>query len=458
MRTAYSVLFVLPLVACSSASTPATPDAPDGGMVDDSGTPVVPTTCPAPTHGPTMHHSITADETWTADTSPHLLPYDSSIDAKLTLEPCSEVRIAAGRTVTISAKGSIVGIGQADKRILITRNDPATSWGSIRAFGGSLQLAYATVEGGGDPMAANTRAELAGMIAGQTGSDPMTSAADALSFKHVTVKGSMSNGVLLTGEAHFSADSDDVTITGSASHPISIFPRVVGSVPAGTYTGNTIDEILFPGSGGTEDIRADQTMHDRGVPYHVGIDSTSGQLRVGASSSAVPLATLTIEPGVTIRFKKGGYFEVESASGTNPATGALIAHGTATKPIVLTSGEAAPAPSDWYGLSFGSVTNPSTVVEYMHVDYAGLVSPSSGSLSCATGMRTAAINFSGAPATAFITNTTISHSPTGFNSGWKGAQIDFTATNTFVDVPGCKLTNPPDLSNSCAGRPPCAVP
>lgn len=453
MRTAYSVLLVLPLFACSSASVPATPDG--GGTVDDSGTPVVPTTCPAPTMGPTMHNSISVDTTFTADGSPHLLPYDTEVSATLTLEPCAEVRLAAGRTITISAKGSIVGLGQADKRILITAQDEAKPWASIRALGGTMQLAYATIQGGGDPL--NTRPILAGMLYGQVGADPMA-AKNAFSLQHVILKGSKSNGAVLTGEATFSDDSTDLVVTGSAFYPISIAPRVVGSVPPGTYKGNTTDEILFTGSGVTEDIIRDQTMHDRGVPYHVGIPSAAGQLRVGASSTAIPLATLTIEAGVNIRFQKGAYFQVEGFSGTNAATGALIAHGTAAKHIVLTSAEASPAPGDWIGLSFGSVTDPKTVVEYIEVHYAGLAG-TGGSLSCASGLATAAIGIYGQPGGEFITNSMIFDSPTGFNSGWTGTQIDFTAmNNTFTNVPGCKLTNPPGPGNNCAGRPPCAVP
>ena len=454
MRTAYSILLVLPLVACSPAQTTSNPDG--GASVDDSGIPIVPSTCAAPTKGPTMHTSVMADETWTADMSPHILPYDTGIYAKLTLEPCAEVRVGAGRTITINAKGSIVGDGTASNRILIAAGDGAKGWGSIRAMGGSMHLAYATIQGGGDPAASVTRAVLAGMLYAQFGSDSKLSTEAAFSLQHVVLKDSKSNGALLATDAHFSDDSTDLVVTGSAMYPISISPRAAGSVPTGKYTGNALDEILFPGAGVTDTIVKDGTIHDRGVPYHVGIDTGAGQLRVGGSSTAIPLATLTIEAGVTIRFKKGGYFQVEEFSGTNPATGALIAKGTVDKPIVFTSGEATPAPADWIGLSFGSVTNPNTALDHVEVRYAGL--PTTGGVSCTVGMTTAAVSIFGQPGGAFVTNSKISHSPAGFHSGWKGSPIDFTATNTFDDVPGCKLTNPPDMNNSCAGRPPCAVP
>jgi len=452
-------LGVLPVACVTSSNNPGPTvqvDAGDAGpgTPDDSGV-VVPSTCPAPTKGPTTHRSITADETWTADASPHIVPFDIGISAKVTLEPCAEVRIAGGATITIDAKGSLVGDGTASNRILIAAQDPAKPWAVIRAIGGSMHLAYATIQDGGDPL--NTRPVLAGMLYGQLGGDPATAAKNAFSLQHVTLKGSKSNGVVISDTASFSDDSTDLVVTGSALYPISLPPRVLSSLPAGTYTGNAQDEILLPGAGVTGDVITDQTMHDRGVPYHVGIPSAAGQLRVGASSTTVPLATLTIEPGVIVRFQKGAYFEVEHFSGKNPATGALIAKGTADKPILLTSAETPPTPGDWIGLSFGGVTDPSTVVDHMEIQYAGLQT-SGGSLSCASGLAAAAVSIFGQPPSAFITNSKFTHCVAGINSGWNGTQIDFTATNTFSDVPGCKLTNPPDVNNSCTGRPPCAVP
>jgi hypothetical protein len=46
------------------------------------------------------------------------------------------------------------------------------------------------------------------------------------------------------------------------------------------------------------------------VPYHVGTFGTFGDLVVGSSPGAA-VATLTIEPGMTLRFKKDGTFNVE---------------------------------------------------------------------------------------------------------------------------------------------------
>ncbi len=454
MRSTHCAFLFVSLLAagCSSASDPSpspTSATPDGGTSPDPE--AVPSTCAAPTKGPTTHGgSVMTDETWTADTSPHILPYDTGIYAKVTLEPCATVLLAPKAQVTVRPGGALVGEGTASKRISIGARDAGKPFSNIRNLGGVVQLTYATIEGGGDPL--NTQPYLTGALVGQV--NDLTKPDFAL--KNVTVRGSMSNGIVLTGDGHFSDDSSDLIVTGSAQSPISTFPRAVGSIPTGTFTGNAHDQILLPGSGVTEDIITDQIMHNRGVPYQVGNPNDSGQLRVGRGSGTA-VATLTIEAGVTVRFKKGGVFEIDSTSGTLPATGALIARGTAANPITFTSGEASPSQADWLGLTFGGVPDARDVADHIVVEYAGLKS-TGGSLSCAPGMREHAVHFSGGqPGHAFITNSTIAHSTNGINSGWRGTPVDFTVTNTFDDVPGCKLTSPPDPNNSCAGRPACAV-
>jgi hypothetical protein len=51
---------------------------------------------------------------------------------------------------------------------------------------------------------------------------------------------------------------------------------------------------------------------------------------------------------------------------------------------------------------------------------------------------------------AFLTNTAISDSANaGVYRGWSVTDVDFTATNTFTNVPGCTETNLPDATNKC---------
>src|SRR5438270_2089261 len=107
--------------------------------------------CADPTGAGTMHLSVMQDETWTAAASPHVLPYDTTFYATVTLEPCAVVQIGADKTLTVSP-GRIVAKGTAQQPIAFTRLDPANPWAVIRALaGGTLDLEYVGLLGGGDP-------------------------------------------------------------------------------------------------------------------------------------------------------------------------------------------------------------------------------------------------------------------------------------------------------------------
>jgi len=83
--------------------------------------------------------------------------------------------------------------------------------------------------------------------------------------------------------------------------------------------------------------------------------------------------TLTIEPGVTVKFNSGKKLQVN---------GGLIARGTASKPITFTSNQANPAPGDWGNIEFTGTAITTTVdaegnymsgsvLQYCAVRYAG---------------------------------------------------------------------------------------
>jgi hypothetical protein len=176
------------------------------------------------------------------------------------------------------------------------------------------------------------------------------------------------------------------------------------------------------------------------------------------------LAQLAIEPGVTLRFGAGGALRVEPSVGTNDATGALVALGTVDAPIVFTSAAATPAAGDWLGVRFGQRVAVQTFMRYVRVEYAG-GGGSSGSDSCLyppqpqTGPNDAAIRILGGaePLSVFIDNTTIFASAKhGIDRGFRSdTKPDFSPTNTFTQVAGCRQTWPRDLNGACPDPPPC---
>jgi len=88
-------------------------------------------------------------------------------------------------------------------------------------------------------------------------------------------------------------------------------------------------------------------------------------------------AVLTLEPGTTVFFERGGYLAVSGAFNTAGDGGRLLAVGTEEDPITLTSIEDAPEAGDWGCLFFG---NSPTGSELVHVDieYGGAVCRATG--------------------------------------------------------------------------------
>lgn len=455
-RRAWLVSVVFVAAACES--TPSS--APVAAGSADGGPPAAPVIeCTAPTKGPTKHDSaIKADETWTADASPHVLTWDVLVGggATLTIEPCAEILLEKER-VFGTRDGTLVAEGTATKPIRIAGKDGA-KWTKLQlSKPGFARLAYVTIEGGGGAGINDmddTTVEGVG-----DGTMPVV---PVVYMDHVTVKGSRGVGVAMHGLVTFAPGSHDLVITGSGGdkwpYPISIEEHSIDALPTGSYTGNKKDEIYLRavGAGVAGDgLKVDATLHDRGVPYRL-----DAGFNVAVNENG-KLSTLTIEPGVTMKFPKGKAFQVEHWTSDDPATGALRALGTADRPIVLTSAEDAPAPGDWRGLWFGGVPSAGNAVEHVIVEYAGASCQCSMATCSAVQKFEAAVILTNRPAsgTEFIKSSTFRHvAGHGIVEGWRGdgdTSIDFQPTNTFDDVSGCVQTRPVDTQGCPDPKPAC---
>ncbi|MFT3712480.1 MAG: hypothetical protein QM817_32945 [Archangium sp.] len=443
MRT---LLVAVSVVAVASSCSPM--------MTPDAGGPA----CPAPSGSGTMHGgSVSMAETWTAEGSPHIMPYDTSIYAPLTIEPCAVVTLAAGKTVTVNPMGSITANGTATQPIVFKNADGAAAWSSVRFIGGTGHLSYFTFENGGDPL--NSVPDLFGALDVRSSLVAPTAPEGVLFVDHVTVRGSKSPGVRLQANGGFTADSTALTITGSASHAIVSDANVAGTIPPGSYTGNTFDDILFVDNPG---IRWDMTLHERGVPYYSGGTNQNGVTGVGAIGGATPIV-LTIEPGVRWKFKKGtGILSVDP--GGTPSRGVLVARGTAEKPIVFTSDSATPMAGDWLGIWIGG-DDSRNVLDHVRIEYAGKLIGNTGSNSCQSvmdGVHTngGAIRVYHAPPSSLISNTEFVASETNaIDRGWRDDNqpsfIGVGAGNTFTGIGQCKETQPRNSNGACPMGPVC---
>ena len=454
--TGFLSLSSVVVLACSDSASKSAP-------ADDAGTPAadggadtsVPSTCPAVTGAGTKHDATpTADETWTAAASPHVIGAKLSIPAgrTITVEPCAIVQIKSASGMIV--EGKLLAVGAADKPIRIERGDAALAWQTIETRKGSeIRLAHVTIDGGGDPNGGRLTQVGALDIRG----DQESATQPIVFVDHVTVKGSQSLGVLVREGGGFAPGSTDLTISGGPTFPISIWGRAAGTLPSGTYTGNAVDEVLLPALDGLDNIKEDTTFAARGVPYRVGGPTGGKIITVGANGS-VPL--LTIQAGVTMRFEKDARLDIDALSGA--AIGALRVEGTADKPITFASAAATPAAGDWVGIVIEGTPDARDRITHAKVSHAGGASQISsfdcpGPLSAGGFADDGAILIvGGQPAGVLVTNTTIESSASdGIVRGWTGTPVDLLPTNTFTNIARCNQTFPKPQVGSCPDPAPC---
>jgi hypothetical protein len=421
-----------------------TPRAGEGGEPLGGAAPTA-TACPTPTGAPIEHSTrIEADETWAAGL--HDVTFDILVhnDATLTIEPCAVVRVIPTRGFQVNGGGKIVAHGSADQPIVFQGQDHA-AWGSILVDStGYVDLAYVTVQDAGELGATRGSAGGALHLAGVF-DQPLQRLAKV---DHVTLEGAVRFGAVLEMRGAFTDDSDSLTITGSGEMAMWASASSLGSIPPGDYSGNMVDAIRIKTD---TNVDADVTIHERGVPYVVGGDGASSQLRVHGLDDK--LAVLTIEPGVTLEFPKSDrdsalYLQHSSNAPVDAPSGALVAVGTAKKPIVFTSAEATPAAGDWIGVWFDAFSAQDEL-DYVRVEYAG-GDTGTDSFSCGTpqapnkSTNRAAIAIFAEPTGEFVKHTTIAGSAwNAFDRAWtNGTAVDFRPTNTFSNIQYCAQTYP----------------
>lgn len=388
----------------------------------------------------------------------------------VTIAPCAQVQLDAD--LNIGVDGKLVANGGATQPITFVATSAGTPWGSLHLTpGATAELAYVTLtDGGGSTPIATSDFLGAALYAQGTGSTPP----GVLKVSHVDVEKSTGVGVALVN-AGFAPGSTDLTVHQSGDAAVYMGADVLDTLPTGTYTGNGRDMVMlqtayFAGQGNQRNITRSLTIHDRGVPYCVGMID-DGEIRIGDPTGAsVPL--VTIEPGVALNFTKGttgsgGRLSVDGDTTANPTKpqGALSAIGTATKPIKFGSCEATPAPGDWIGLQFTGI-DARDALTFVDISNAGADSGAVGVCDTNAGGTTSPkdgdaalqIYFSqGEPSASFLSNSTITKSAgSGIYRDWNGQGVDFVAGNTVSSVAWCTQTLVPDVSNACTGTCPTA--
>ncbi len=344
----------------------------------------------------------------------------------LTLEPGLELRFGAGDQLQVGGTsagvaGALVADGDATggpARIRFTSSSGAPtrgSWAGIYFRSGARTsiVRNARVDYAGASV-------WAGIYAGQSTGDTVT-IDDVLvtesanygvyqggptTMTALTVSGTNANAVrLASGTVSISgcdldSGSDyDVyvsavpSVTGSVQNcPVIHSVFYAGSQPAVSWSGNTFVDWgarvsrLEPEA--VEDIRADNTVNltpgasleltggtvETDASWTAGLGKpyvALGSIAVQGTSGADGITTLTIAPGLELRFENGNQLQIGGTAAAVP--GALVADGDAPggpAQIRFTSSSPSPAPGSWAGIYFRAGAR-SSVLRNARIDYAG---------------------------------------------------------------------------------------
>ena len=111
-------------------------------------------------------------------------------------------------------------------------------------------------------------------------------------------------------------------------------------------------------------ITASTTLTTACKPWHV---SSSGTTVAGSTSPV-----LTIDPGVTIAFDKGGFLSIGTGTGSGTAeAGGLVAVGTEKAGIIFTSSAAIPAAGDWTSVVLADNSLATSTIAHATFEYGG---------------------------------------------------------------------------------------
>ena len=104
---------------------------------------------------------------------------------------------------------------------------------------------------------------------------------------------------------------------------------------------------------------------------------TTGSIYVIDGTLNIDNATLTIQPGTTVKFKDGAQINI----GYSETGSALIANGTAASPILFTSYASTPTAGDWDGIFFENGTASTSSLQFCKFEYGGGYSSSYGTIN-----------------------------------------------------------------------------
>lgn len=145
-------------------------------------------------------------------------------------------------------------------------------------------------------------------------------------------------------------------------YPIEGYCRHIPDLSGNTFSGNLNQQIFIL----AETVSTDVTWPAANIPYRV-----NGGFAIQGQDGPDGVATLTLEPGVTLNMSSTALITVGHAT-SSASPGALVAVGTSTDKITFSAATSSPAPGYWSGIQFLHYSDD-TQCELTHciVEYAG---------------------------------------------------------------------------------------
>ncbi|ANM29662.1 hypothetical protein ABI59_08830 [Acidobacteria bacterium Mor1] len=318
----------------------------------------------------------------------------------LTLEPGTTVEMGPADQIQIgnsSLPGRLIADGDsgpgAPAQILFTSDQTTPVPGDWRriAFGANAKA---------DSVFRNVRVEYAGSNNNE-GAIHLLQNEGPITIEDTVIRDNLRNG--LRAEDPFHLDGCTFENNALADVRLNGNSNVVGSVLNSTlsdidYAGNQPD-VSWSGNTFTDWGTLQSRVEPNAVsgllanntflfgptpsllirPGNVGRDSlwsnragrlvVDGEVTTQGLEEADSLTTLTLEAGTELAFNSGGQLVVSSNQTT--AGGELIAEGTASEPILLTSSSLTPAPGDWRNISVRPQPGPNTRLSHVILEYGG---------------------------------------------------------------------------------------
>ena len=371
-----------------------------GGMVLAQDT-TPPSGGDTPLVGTYVSGEILTDTTWSLAGSPYIVTGDITIRystpswgtniATLTIDPGVEIRFDPGtglyvglnyRHNTYDYYGALSAIGTADAPIVFTSNSSNPSPGDWKGIvfrdqtdDAQTSLEYSVVEYGGSTSSdkRNIYCQDANPTIKNSTIRNSSGSGLYLSSSSPTIEGNIisDNGQDgIYSDDHSAAVISNNTVNNNGGAAVNIHPMGVKNIRNNHGLGNGKNAIAIRGG----DITASSTwvkLNAEALPYVITGDIT---IRYSTPSWGTNIATLTIDPGVEIRFDPGTglYIGLNYRYDTYDYYGALSVQGTAELPVVFTSNNVSPAPGDWKGINLRDQTrDDETLIEHCIIEYSG---------------------------------------------------------------------------------------